>query len=46
MMQELTHGIAKIHTIQENLWAIDEIGRTIMYVYAGQQRVLLLDTGF
>lgn len=46
MIQKITHGIAKVHAIQDNLWAIDEIGRTTMYVYAGKQRVLLLDTGF
>lgn len=35
-----------IPSIKENLWAIDEIGRTLMYVYAGSEKVLLLDTGF
>ncbi len=39
-------GIATVYWIRENLWAIDEIGRTILYVYAGEEKVLLLDTGF
>lgn len=38
--------IATIYWIRENLWAIDEIGRTIMYIYVGSEKVLLLDTGF
>lgn len=36
----------EIHQIKPNLWALDEIGKTIMYVYEGEKRVLLLDTGF
>lgn len=39
-------GLARVYWIRENLWAIDEIGRTIMYVYAGTRKVLLLDIGF
>ena len=39
-------GIATVYWIKENLFAIDEIGRTILYVYAGEDKVLLLDTGF
>ena len=38
--------IATIYWIRENLWAIDEIGRTIMYLYVGSEKALLLDTGF
>lgn len=44
MKQDL--GISTVYWVKENLWAIDEIGRTIMYVYAGSKKVLLLDTGF
>lgn len=44
MINEL--DIATVYWIKKNLWAIDEIGRTIMYVYAGSEKVLLLDTGF
>lgn len=36
----------RIYPIRDHLWAIDEIGKTTMYVYEGTQRVLLLDTGF
>lgn len=39
-------GIARVYRIKENLFAVDEIGRTILYVYAGEDKVLLLDTGF
>ncbi len=38
--------IAKVYRIKENLWAVDEIGRTTLYIYEGSERVLLLDTGF
>ena len=37
---------AEIYQIRENLWAIDEIRKTTLYVYAGREKVLLLDTGF
>lgn len=37
---------AEIYQVKENLWAIDEIRKTTLYVYAGEHRVLLLDTGF
>ena len=36
---------AEIHRIEDNLWAIDEIHRTTIYLYAGRERALLLDTG-
>lgn len=39
-------GIANVYQVERNLFAIDEIGRTILYVYAGSKRVLLIDTGF
>ncbi len=39
-------SFAQIYKITENLWAIDEIGKTILYVFKGNRRVLLLDTGF
>ena len=29
-------GIARVYRIKENLFAVDEIGRTILYVYAGE----------
>lgn len=35
-----------IHEIAPHLWAIDEMHKTTMFVYEGEQRVLLLDTGF
>lgn len=44
MKQDL--GIATVYWVKENLWAVDEIGRTILYVYAGEEKALLLDTGF
>ena len=37
---------AQVHPIGERLWAIDEIGKTILYLYEGDERVLLVDTGF
>lgn len=40
------NGIADVYQISSNLWAIDEIGRTTMFIYAGSQKALLLDTGF
>ena len=40
------NGIADVYQISSNLWAIDEIGRTTMFNYAGSQKALLLDTGF
>lgn len=39
-------GICTIYQIRPHLWAVDEIGRTTMYIYEGLERVLLLDTGF
>lgn len=38
--------IYQVHQIKENLWAIDEVGKTLMYLYAGEETALLLDTGF
>ena len=40
------HELAKVYQVRQNLWAIDEIGKTTLYVYEGEKRVLLLDTGF
>ncbi len=40
------HRFAEIYKVRDNLWAIDEIRKTTMYVYEGKDRVLLLDTGF
>ena len=37
---------AEIYRIKDNLWAIDEIRKTMLYVYEGSEKVLLLDTGF
>ena len=37
---------AEIYRIRDNLWAVDEIRKTTLYVYEGRDRVLLLDTGF
>lgn len=36
----------RIIPLRENLWAISEVGKTVMYVINGQEKVLLLDTGF
>lgn len=38
--------IYKIVPLSDNLWAIDEIGKTVMYVVNGTEKALLLDTGF
>lgn len=38
--------LADVHRIDENLWAIDEIGKDIMYLIDGGKRALLIDTGF
>ena len=40
------YRFAEIYKVRDNLWAIDEIRKTTMYVYEGKERVLLLDTGF
>lgn len=32
--------------LRPNLWALDEVGKTIMYVINGREKALLLDTGF
>lgn len=39
-------NICTIYQIRPHLWAVDEIGRTTMFIYEGRERVLLLDTGF
>ena len=36
------HELAKVYQVRQNLWAIDEIGKTTLYVYEGEKRVLLL----
>ena len=37
-------GIADVYQVSSSLWAIDEIGRTTMFIYAGTRKALLLDT--
>ena len=39
-------NLIEIYQIRDNLWAVDEIRKTTMYIYEGQEKVLLLDTGF
>lgn len=41
-MQEIT----KVVPLEKNLWAIDEIGRSVMYCLNGRNKALLIDTGF
>lgn len=36
----------KIVPLRPDLWALDEVGKTIMYVINGREKALLLDTGF
>lgn len=36
----------KITQLRQDLWALDEVGRTVMYVVNGQDAALLIDTGF
>lgn len=38
--------ILKVVPLRKNLWALNEISKTIMYVVNGQNYALLLDTGF
>lgn len=35
----------KVEALEENLWAINEINKTIMYFICGEEAVLLIDTG-
>ena len=35
-----------ISQVEENVYALNEVGKTVMYLIIGQQRALLLDTGF
>lgn len=35
-----------VHQLQENLWALDEVEKTTLFLYRGRERALLLDTGF
>ena len=35
----------RIISLEEDLWAINEIDKTVMYVINGTERALLLDTG-
>lgn len=37
--------ISKIISLEKDLWAINEIDKTVMYVINGTEKVLLLDTG-
>lgn len=41
------HGMERygILPLRENLWAINELNKTVMYVINGRDRALLLDTG-
>ena len=36
----------RVIPLRENLWAINEVGKTVMYVINGREKALLLDTGF
>ena len=36
----------RVIPLRENLWAISEVGKTVMYVVNGEKKALLLDTGF
>lgn len=36
----------KISPLRKNLWALDEVGKTVMYLINGKSRALLIDTGF
>ena len=36
----------RVVPLRENLWAISEVGKTVMYVINGKDKALLLDTGF
>ena len=42
----MTGSLADVHRIDNDLWAIDEIGKDIMYLIDGGRRALLIDTGF
>ena len=42
----MTGSLADVHRIDKDLWAIDEIGKDIMYLIDGGRRALLIDTGF
>lgn len=41
----MLNGTYELHRIRDGLWAVDEIGRTTMYIVEGSRKVLLLDTG-
>ena len=36
----------KVIPLRPDLWALDEVGKTIMYVINGRDKALLVDTGF
>ena len=38
--------LSRIIPLEKDLWAINEIDKTVMYVINGTEKVLLLDTGF
>lgn len=42
----LIQGVARLFRIGNGLWAVHEIDRTLIYIYCGKNKVLLLDTGF
>ncbi|MDD3244068.1 MAG: MBL fold metallo-hydrolase [Eubacteriales bacterium] len=35
-----------VYPLEENVWALDELSRTTMFVVKGSEKALLLDTGF
>lgn len=38
-------AVIQDHSVGKDLWAINEIDKTVMYVINGTERALLLDTG-
>ena len=38
--------ILKIKQLRDNIWALDEVNKTVMYVVNGSEKALLVDTGF
>ncbi len=36
----------RVIPMRKNLWALDEVGKTIMYLINGKNKALLIDTGF
>ena len=44
--EEARMELYRVIPLRENLWAISEVGKTVMYVVNGEKKALLLDTGF